>query len=73
MTSRRLGGDHAVERAKGAANPNEALYTDNTLHPANARPALARAMHSRLHAFGIDWDETSGRNNGRIAPFHWQS
>jgi hypothetical protein len=65
--------DQAVEGVKGAANPNEPLYIDNTPHPANARLALARATHSRLHAFGIDWDETSGQNNGHFAPFHWQS
>jgi hypothetical protein len=64
--------DQAVEGVKGAANPNEPLYIDNTLHPANARLALARATHSRLHAFGLDWEETSGRNNGHFAPFHWQ-
>lgn len=65
--------DQAVEGVKGAANPNEPLYIDNTLHPANARLALARATHSRLHAFGLDWDDTSGQNNGHFAPFHWQS
>jgi hypothetical protein len=65
--------DQAVEGVKGAANPNEPLYIDNTLHPANARLALAQATRSHLHAFGLDWDETSGRNNGHFAPFHWQS
>jgi hypothetical protein len=65
--------DQAVDGVKGAANPNEPLYIDNTLHPANARLALAQATRSHLHAFGLDWDETSGRNNGHFAPFHWQS
>jgi len=65
--------DQAVEGVKGAVNPNEPLYIDNTLHPANARLALARATHSRLHAFGLDWDDTSGQNNGHFAPFHWQN
>lgn len=65
--------DQAVEGVSGAANPQEPLYIDNTLHPANARLALARATHSHLHAFGLDWDETSGRNNGHFAPFHWHS
>jgi hypothetical protein len=26
-----------------------------------------------MHGFGIDWDETSGRNNGHFAPFSWRS
>jgi hypothetical protein len=65
--------EQAVEGVKGAVNPNEPLYLDNTLHPANARLALARATQSRLHAFGLDWDDTSGRNNGHFAAFHWRS
>ena len=27
---------------------------------------------SHMHAFGIDWDNTSGKNNGHFASFHWQ-
>jgi hypothetical protein len=65
--------EQAVEGVKGAVNPNEPLYIDNTLHPANARLALGRATQSHLHVFGLDWDETSGRNNGHFAPFRWQS
>jgi hypothetical protein len=26
-----------------------------------------------MRAFGIDWDDTSGRNNGHFAPFAWSS
>jgi hypothetical protein len=26
-----------------------------------------------MHGFGIDWDDTSGRNNGHFAPFAWKS
>jgi hypothetical protein len=65
--------EQAVEGVKGAVNPDEPLYIDNTLHPANARLALARATQSHLHVFGLDWDDTSGRNNGHFAPFRWQS
>jgi hypothetical protein len=65
--------EQGVEGVNGAVNPQEPLYIDNTLHPANARLALARATHSHLHAFGLDWDETSGRNNGHFAPFQWRS
>ena len=42
------------------------------MHPANARLALAKALRSHLHAFGRDWDDDSGRNNGHFAPFTWQ-
>src|SRR5262245_26864476 len=65
--------EQGVEGVKGAVNPGEPLYLDNTLHPANARLALARATQSHLHVFGLDWDETSGKNNGHFAPFRWQS
>jgi hypothetical protein len=49
------------------------MYIDNTIHPANAPLALGRAARSRLHVFGLDWDETGSRNNGHFAPFRWQS
>lgn len=65
--------EQGVEGVSGAVNPQEPLYIDNTLHPANARLALARATQSHLHAFGLDWDETSGQNNGHFAPFQWRS
>lgn len=65
----------ALEQScEGVPSPVEAgapLYIDNTLHPANAKLALAHATRSQLHAFGIDWDDTSGKNNGHFAPFHW--
>lgn len=64
--------DQAVEGVPGAVKPNEPLYIDNTLHPANARLALARARRSHLHAFGLAWDDTTGGNNGHFAPFKWR-
>ena len=64
--------DQAIEGVAGG-NPNEPLYLDNTVHPANARLALARATRSHLHVFGIDWDDTSGQNNGHFAPFNWKA
>ncbi|MGH2376820.1 MAG: DUF1326 domain-containing protein [bacterium] len=64
--------DQAVEGVGSPAKPGEPLYIDNTVHPANARLALARAVRSHLHAFGLEWDETSGQNNGHFAPFNWQ-
>jgi len=64
--------DQACEGVASVPDPNAPLYIDNTLHPANARLALAHATRSHLHAFNIDWDDTSGQNNGHFAPFHWQ-
>ncbi len=65
--------DQACEGVQSAVNTSEPLYIDNTLHPANARLALAHATRSHLHAFGIDWDDTSGNNNGHFAPFDWHA
>lgn len=64
--------DQAVQGVTGA-NPDEPLYVDNTVHPANTRLALAKATRSHLHAFGINWDDDSGQNNGHFAPFNWQA
>jgi hypothetical protein len=64
--------DLAVEGIAGA-NQGEPIYLDNVGHPAASRLALAKASRSHMHAFGIDWDETSGRNNGHFAPFAWKS
>jgi len=64
--------DQAVQGVTGA-NPDEPLALDGTIHPVNPRIALAKATRSHLHAFGINWDDTSGQNNGHFAPFNWQA
>ena len=64
--------DSAVEGVTGA-NPAEPVYFDNLDHPAGSRLALAKSVRSHLHAFGINWDDTSGQNNGHFAPFNWQA
>ena len=64
--------DLAVEGMAGAKQ-GEPIYLDNVGHPAASRLALAKASRSHMHAFGIDWDETSGRNNGHFASFAWKS
>ena len=64
--------DQAVEGVESPAKPGEPLYIDNTLHPANARLALARSAKSHLHVFDLNWDDTSGQNNGHFAPSNWQ-
>ncbi|MGH8673620.1 MAG: DUF1326 domain-containing protein [Burkholderiales bacterium] len=63
--------DQACEGVPGPARPGEPIYLDNTGHPVNSRLALAKATRSRFHAFGIDWDDSSGTRNGHFAPFAW--
>lgn len=64
--------DIAVDGITGA-NQNEPVYFDNVAHPAASRLALAKASRSHMHAFGINWDDTSGKNNGHFAPYAWSS
>ena len=58
-----------------AINPDatEPLMLANTGHPAADRFALARASKSHVHAFGLNWDDVSGTNNGQYAPFTWSN
>ena len=65
--------DMAAEPAMGI-NPaaKEPLYLDNTGHPAANRFALAHATRSHVHALGLAWDDSTGKNNGQYAPFSWQ-
>ena len=55
----------------GPARAGEPIYLDNTGHPVSAKLALAKAARSKFHAFGIDWDDSSGTRNGHFAPFAW--
>lgn len=61
--------DQAVEGARGLGG--ELMALDNAGHPASNRLGLAHATRSHFNAFGIQYDETSGRNNGHYAPFRW--
>ncbi|HLE56032.1 MAG TPA: DUF1326 domain-containing protein [Rhodothermia bacterium] len=65
--------DMSAQPAMGI-NPEatEPLHLDNTGHPASDRVALARALKSHVHALGLSWDDTSGKNNGQYAPFNWR-
>jgi hypothetical protein len=65
--------EQACEGVANVADASQPLYIDNTMHPANPRLALARASESHLHALGLDWDDTSGHNNGHFAAFNWRS
>jgi len=62
--------DQALEGVAGLGG--EQMYLDNVGHPVNNRLALATAKRSHLHAFGFDWDQEDGRNNGHFAPFDWR-
>jgi hypothetical protein len=63
--------DQRCEGVGSAANPDEPIYLENVAHPANSKLALAKATRSRMHAFGIDWEDSSGTRNGHFAPFAW--
>ena len=54
-------------------NATEPMYLENTGHPVSSRLALAHASKSHVHAFGLTWDDVSGKNNGHYAPFNWRS
>jgi hypothetical protein len=61
----------SLEGATGA-NSNEPMFLDNVPHPVSSHLALAHATDSHVHAFGIDWDNTSGKNNGHFSSFSWR-
>jgi len=49
------------------------MYIDNVVHPIGPRVAMAKATNSSFHAFGIDWEDSSGTRNGHFAPFSWSA
>ena len=63
--------EQACEGIASAADPDQAICVDNTVHPANSRLSLAKATRSKFNVFGIDWDDASGTRNGHFAPFAW--
>ena len=63
--------DIAIEGIAGATRTSRSTSTTSGIRP--PRLALAKASRSHMHGFGIDWDDTSGRNNGHFAPFAWSS
>jgi hypothetical protein len=65
--------DQACEGVAGPARAGEPIYLDNTCHPVNPKIALAKANGSRFHAFGVDWDDSSGKRNGHFARFAWSA
>ncbi|HKC56200.1 MAG TPA: DUF1326 domain-containing protein [Vicinamibacterales bacterium] len=66
--------DMAADGAMGIdASVTDPMFIGNTGHPVSSRLALARASKSHVHALGLAWDDTSGKNNGHFAPFDWRS
>lgn len=63
--------DQALEGVPGPARPGEPIYLDNTCHPVNSKLALAKATRSKFHAFGMNWEDSTGTRNGHYAPFAW--
>ncbi|MEX0683878.1 MAG: DUF1326 domain-containing protein [Dehalococcoidia bacterium] len=61
--------DQEIEGARGLGG--ELMHLDNAGHPASNTLGLARATHSTIHAFGINFEQSDGRNNGHFAPFSW--
>ena len=66
--------DMALEGQMGVdPSATEPMFLENTGHPVSSRLALAHAAKSHVHALGLAWDDTSGKNNGHYAPFNWRS
>lgn len=63
--------DEACEGLLNMATPPQVMALDNVSHPINSRLALAKATRSKMSAFGIVWDDSTGTRNGHYAPFAW--
>jgi hypothetical protein len=65
--------DQACVGLPSGLAPDQALAIDQTVHPVNSRLSLANAVRSHFHAFGVDWDDTTGTRNAHFAPFAWSA
>jgi len=63
--------DEACEGVLNMATPPQVIALDNVSHPINSRLAVAKATRSKMSAFGIEWDDSTGTRNGHYAPFAW--
>lgn len=63
--------DQELAGVASMSNVREPIYIENVAHPVSSKLALATATRSRIHAFGIDWDDSSNTRNGNFAPFSW--
>ena len=66
--------DMALEGQMGIdPSATEPMFLENTGHPVSNRLGVAHASKSHVHALGLAWDDTSGKNNAHFAPFNWRS
>ena len=63
--------DQAVEGVDSLTAEGECVAIDNTFHPVNSRLNLASAVRNMINAFGISFEDMSGRTNGHFASFDW--
>jgi hypothetical protein len=63
--------DQAVSGVESMSNPGNCIAIDETAHPVNKRLNLASALRNMIKAFGIEWEDNSGSNNGHFASFDW--
>ena len=64
--------EQSCEGVTSPAFPDEPMVMDKTMHPVNARIAMAKSKGSHVHVFGLDWDSDGG-TNALFAPFSWQA
>lgn len=63
--------DQAVSGVESVSSPGNCIAIDDTAHPVNKRLNLASALRNMIRAFGIDWEDNNGGNNGHFASFDW--
>jgi len=63
--------EQALEGVESMSAAGECVAIDNTAHPVNKRLNLASALRNMINAFGIQWEDHSGGNNGHFADFNW--
>ncbi len=63
--------DQAVVGVESMSSPGSCIAIDETAHPVNKRLNLASAARNMINAFGVEWEDHSGGNNGHFAPFDW--
>lgn len=64
--------EQEIEGVESMTVPGEFVCIDNSAHPVNKRLNFASALKNVIKAFGIEWEDNSGSNNGHFAPFNWQ-
>jgi hypothetical protein len=58
---------------ESGVKPGEPMYDPNPRNPHMGGGAPPRPPRSRLSAFNLRWEDTTGRNNGHYAPFAWHN